>query len=337
MNKHSHRLPLLLSLLLLPFISGITNAKDVTIGYQNIINPFLHLVVTKTVEKETGYTVKWRRFSSGAKAVAAISSGSIDIAVIGSSPIASAVNRGVDIELIWILDDIADAEALIVHNKSDIQRPSDLKGKRIGIPFGSTTHFHMLFAMEQFGLSEQDVRLMNMQPNVITAAWARREIDAAFVWNPALIGLKKNGQVLLTSAALSRWGKPTFDGLVAHRNFSQKHGEFLAKFLKIVADNDEVYRTNGGRLDNSHPMVQSIARLTGVPREQIPNLLALYDFPNLDSQLSCQWLGCGQNSGAAKALKDTSVFLLNQNKVDALQQDYSRFVNPDFAREADKL
>ena len=54
------------------------------------------------------------------------------------------------------------------------------------MPFVSTTHFHTLFALEQFGIAPSDVQILNMQPDAIAAAWERGDIDAAFVWDPAL-------------------------------------------------------------------------------------------------------------------------------------------------------
>jgi taurine transport system substrate-binding protein len=93
------------------------------------------------------------------------------------------VSRGLDIEVVWIYEDIASAEALVVRNGSGIMAPQDLKGKKLGVPFVSTTHFHTLFALEQFGLDPKDVKILNLQPNAIAAAWERGDIDAAFVWD----------------------------------------------------------------------------------------------------------------------------------------------------------
>ena len=62
------------------FLASSVAAKDVTIGYQGMSNPWKHAINEKLVEKETGYNVKWRRFDSGAKVITAMASGSIDLA-----------------------------------------------------------------------------------------------------------------------------------------------------------------------------------------------------------------------------------------------------------------
>ncbi|WP_435235057.1 taurine ABC transporter substrate-binding protein [Psychromonas sp. PT13] len=318
------------------FASSVS-AKDVTIGYMGMFNPWKHAINEKLVEKATGYDIKWRRFDSGAKVISAMASGSIDIASAGSSPIAAAVSRGVEIEVVWILENIADAEALVVRNDAGISSPSDLKGKRLAVPFVSTTHFHTLFALEQFGLSEKDVKLINMQPNNIVAAWQRGDIDGAFIWDPALGKIKKDGHVLITSKTLSSWGKPTFDGLVATKSFGEENPEFMAKMIKVASDLDEEYRAQKDTISPETPMAKSIAKITGGDVNTVAEVLSLYDFPSIDAQMSCEWLGCGLEGGAAKSLKSTSEFLKTEKKINDLMPDYSVFINPEYAVAASKL
>jgi len=318
-------------------LSQFANAETITIGYQGMMNPWKSVIAEKKLESTTGMEVEWRRFDSGAKVITAMASGDIDIATAGSSPIAAAVNRGLDIELVWILENINDAEALVVRDGSGIAAPQDLKGKKIGVPFVSTTHFHMLFALEQFGLSDKEVSLINMQPNAIAAAWERGDIDGAFIWDPALGRIKESGQVLISSGELSRWGKATFDGMVINKSFGEENPETVAQLIKLIADADAEYRASKGALTADSLMVKNIAKMTGGQAENVPGVLALYEYPSLAEQTSCVWLGCGNEGGAAKALMFTSEFLKQEGKVPALADDYSVFVNPSFAEAAAEL
>ncbi|BFM47955.1 taurine ABC transporter substrate-binding protein [Marinomonas sp. THO17] len=318
-------------------LSQFVSAETITIGYQGMMNPWKSVIAEKKFESATGMDVEWRRFDSGAKVITAMASGDIDIATAGSSPIAAAVNRGLDIELVWILENINDAEALVVRDGSGISAPQDLKGKKIGVPFVSTTHFHMLFALEQFGLTDKEVNLINMQPNAIAAAWERGDIDGAFIWDPALGRIKQSGQVLISSGELSRWGKATFDGMVINKSFGEEHPETVAQLIKLIADTDAEYRNNKASLTADSVMVKNIAKMTGGQADNVLGVLALYEFPSLADQTSCLWLGCGNQGGAAKALKFTSEFLKQEGKVPSLADDYSVFVNPSFAEAAANL
>ena len=111
--------------------------NEVTIGYQLIYNPWKVAIVNGAFEKATGYKINWRKFDSGAKVINAMASGDVQIALSGSSPIAAAISRGVDVELVWIFEGIASAEALVVRDGSGIIAPQDLKGKKLGVPFAS--------------------------------------------------------------------------------------------------------------------------------------------------------------------------------------------------------
>lgn len=312
-------------------------AETLTIGYQGMLNPWKSVIESGALEKATGLDIEWRRFDSGAKVITAMASGDVDIASAGSSPIAAAISRGVDIELVWILENINEAEALVVRNGTGIVAPQDLKGKTLGVPFVSTTHFHTLFALEQFGLSEKDVKLLNMQPNAISAAWTRGDIDAAFIWDPVLGQLKQDGKVLISSGELSRWGKATFDGVVVRKDFATENPEVVARMIQLMSDADTEYRNSKDSLTPESPMVAGIAKITGADPGDVLEVLALYDFVPLEEQLGCDWLGCGSEGGAARALRFTSEFLKAQGKIPSLKDDYSLYVNPSYARMAQEL
>lgn len=309
-------------------------AKEVTIGYQGMYNPMKFAIDQKLIEAETGYDIKWRKFDSGARAITAMAAGAVDMTVAGSSPIASAASNGVDMELVWVMENIADAEALVVKEGSGIASPADLKGKRIAVPFVSTTHFHMLFALEQFGLTERDVKLINMQPNAIMAAWQRGDIDGAFIWDPALGQIKQDGRVLISSKQLSAWGKPTFDGMIANKAFAAANPEFITQFISVVSGVDAQYRAGKDSFSAQDPMAVSVAKLAGGEPEGVVEAMSLYEFLDVETQLSCQWLGCGVEGGASQALKATSEFLLKEKKISALKPDYSVFINPSYAAAA---
>lgn len=312
---------------------------EVTIGYQLIYNPYAYAIASGKFEEATGWNINWVKFDSGAKVITAMASGDVQIALAGSSPIAAGVSQGVDMQLFWIVEDIAAAEALVVRDGSgiDIADPKTLKGRKIGVPFVSTTHFHMMYALELWGLSTQDVTLLNMQPNQIVAAWERGDIDGAFVWDPALGRIKKSGKVMVTSGELSAKGKATFDGMVVNSAFAKENPEFMAKFVKVMAQADAAYRDNKAKWTPDSAEVKAIVKLVGGEPAEVPDVLALYGFPTLQEQASPRWLGGGTDGGAAKALKFTSEFLKTEGRVDALQADYGKFVTPAFAEAALKL
>ena len=319
-------------------LSAPAMAQEVTVGYQGICNPWKWKIEAGAFEKETGYKIDWRKFDSGSAAINAMASGDVQIAVAGSSPIAAGVSgAGLDAQLFWILEDINAAEALVVRDGSGITAPQDLRGKTIGVPFVSTTHFHLLFALEQFDIEPTEVKVLNMQPNAIASAWEGGQIDAAFVWDPALGRIKKTGRVMITSGQLSSWGKATFDGMIVDRGWGQANKDFMAKFVKIIADADADYRNNPSSWIPGSDKVQAAVKLSGCNADDVPGILALYGFPTLEEQASASWLGGGIQGGAARALRFTSEFLKEEKKVNTVHRDYSRFVTNEYVRAAANL
>ena len=304
--------------------------KEVTIGYQLVMNPWKVAIVDGAFEKATGYEINWQKFDSGAKVINAMASGDVHIAMAGSSPIAAGVSRGLPIQLFWITENINDAEAMVVRDGSGIVAPQDLKGKKIGVPFVSTTHFHSLFALEQFGIDPKEVSLLNLQPNAIAAAWERGDIDAAFVWDPALSRIKKSGKVLITSGDLSNWGKATFDGMIVATEFADNNKTFMCQFIQTIAAADEAYRSDPGSFSGDSDNAKKVTKLIGGNPEDVPTVLALYEFPTLEQQASSAWLG----GGAAAALKATSEFLKEEKKVDNLLPDYNAVVTDEYVKAA---
>ena len=305
------------------------HAQTVTIGVQSMFAPWKDAIAQKQFEQATGWDIQWRNFDSGGDVMMAMASGDVQIGVAGSSPIAAAVSRGVDAQLFWILDNIADAEALVVRNGSGIVAPQDLVGKTLAVPFVSTTHFHALFALEQFGLTGK-VKVINLQPSDIPAAWERGDIDAAFIWDPALGRLKQSGHVLLTSGQLTDWGKATFDGLVVDKQFAAANAPGMQAFTQVLQDSTAGYVKAPKSWTADSPQVINVAKQSGAKPEEVPPVLALYQFPLASEQAGPTWLG----GGAAKALAATAEFLKAQKKIPALLPDYSAAINPTFVQNA---
>ena len=315
---------------------AVASDKPITVGYQLIYNPWKVGMVTGAFEKATGRKIRFRQFDTPAKVLAGMASGQVQIGVLGSTGVTTAFARGLDVELFWILEGIGDAEALVVRHGSGITKGTDLAGKKLGVPFVSTTHFHTLVALEHFGVSPKSVRIINMNPNAIAAAWQRGDIDAAFVWNPALGRIRQTGDILITSGTLGELGKPTFDGLVVRRKFAEKNDDFMLAFVKALAEGDAAYRDNSATWDAHSSQVAAIVEKVGGNTADVPAVLASYVFPTLEEQASCVWLGCGSKGGAAKAILATAHFLKNQKKISKVADDYAAFINPSWVQRAGK-
>lgn len=83
----------------LAFIAFQAQAVNVTVAYQTSAEPAKVAQADNTFAKESGATVDWRKFDSGASIVRALASGDVQIGNLGSSPLAVAASQQVPIEV----------------------------------------------------------------------------------------------------------------------------------------------------------------------------------------------------------------------------------------------
>ncbi|SHF11669.1 taurine transport system substrate-binding protein [Kaistia soli DSM 19436] len=318
----------------LTFAAGV-NAKaaeeqKVTIAYQTVVEPSKIPQAEGTYEKAAKASIDWKKFDSGADVIAAIASGAVDIGYVGSSPLAAAASRELPIETIYVVGLIGESEALVVRDGAKISEPKDLVGKKIAVPFVSTTHYSLLAALKHWDIDPKSVEILNLRPPEIAAAWQRGDIDAAYVWDPALGKIKENGKVLTDSAEVGKWGAPTFDAWIVRKDFAEKHPAIVASFVKVTGAAYADFKAKGASWDAKSPEAAKISRLTGAKVDEVPALLKGYHFPQLDEQASAALLG----GGTVKAVADASNFLKEQGKIPAVLPDYAPYVTTTFVTEA---
>ncbi|WP_349434768.1 taurine ABC transporter substrate-binding protein [Pararhizobium sp. A13] len=311
---------------------GSSYAADVTvnIGYQPIVEPSRVPQADGTYEKVTGAKINWQKFDGGADVIAAIASGSLDIGYVGSSPLAAAASRGLGIETIFVVGLISEAEALAVKG---VTKPEELAGKKIATPFVSTAHYSLLTALKHWNVDPKSLEILNLRPPEIAAAWARGDIDGAYVWDPVLTELKKSATVLATSADVADWGGPTFDAWIVSKDFAEAHPEIVTAFVKVTGDAYASYRANPDGWNGTSAQAEKIAKLTGAKQDEVPALLKGYYFPSLEEQAGTGLLG----GGTVKAVAETSAFLLEQGKIPSVLPDYAPYVSTRWVEEAVKL
>lgn len=309
-------------------LAGTASAVDLRIGWQQIVEPSRVPQAAGTYEQATGATITWNQFGGGADVVAAIASGSIDIGYVGSSPLTAAASQELPIETIFVVGNIAEAEALAVKG---VDSPEGLKGKKIATPFVSTAHYSLLTALKHWNVDPASLEILNLRPQEIAAAWERGDIDGAYVWDPVLTQIKTTGgNVLADSADVAEWGGPTFDAWIVRKEFAEQNPDVVKAFVKVTGDAYAAYLANPESWDSDSPEAVAIAKLTGANVADVPALLKGYVFPPLAEQAGPNFLG----GATLKAIADTAAVLAEQGKIPAPLADYSAYVNPSFAAAA---
>ncbi len=317
-------------------IQGLTGCSQqqesnqpVVIAYQTGVDPSKVAQAEGEYDKAIGHPLDWKRFNSGAEVINALASGAVDIANLGSSPLATAATRQLPIQVFLVSAEIESAEALVVSNKSGIKTPQDLIGKKIATPFVSTSHYSLLGALKHWHIDPTQVHLINLNPGEINAAWQRGDIDAAFVWSPALAEIEKSGHVLTDAKEVATWGAPTSEVWVVRNDFAAKHPEVVKNFAAVTLHSFDHYRQDKAQWTVDSKPIQDIARLTGVKAANVPQLLTGAHYPDRQQELSPALLG----GGTVHAIAQTANFLQQQGLVAQVLPDYQPYVNAQFVRD----
>lgn len=212
----------------------------------------------------------------------------------------------------WILDVAGENEALVARKETGVSDVAGLKGRTVATPFASTSHYSLLAALETAGLKTSDVKLIDLQPQAILAAWQRGDIDAAYVWLPTLDELRNTGTQLTSSKVIGTAGKPTLDLAVVSDDLITRDPKAIDAWRKVQA---EALRLLMSDPDGS---VKAVSAELGISTADAEAQLAQGVFLSPEQVTSADWLGTDGSPGKLLSyVTDTAAFLAGQKQIDA--------------------
>src|ERR687891_366068 len=179
----------------------------------------------------------------GAPAVAAILSGDSEVAQIGAASITRPFVQGNKDPVF-----IAGVKSLLTHSivaKTDIKRPEQLKGKRIGVSrIGSNPHYFAVQALRHFGIDSREVSYIQAggAPETL-AALVAQGIDAAVLTVPTDAQALKLGYHYVVYGPDLRiaYAATTF---TTRRSIVAKRGLLIGRFMRAMAEAARIMHTD---------------------------------------------------------------------------------------------
>ncbi|GAB7036406.1 MULTISPECIES: taurine ABC transporter substrate-binding protein [Catenuloplanes] len=261
------------------------------------------------------YEITWTKFDSGGSINTAFVAGSIDIAAIGSSPVARGLSAPLNIpyQVAFVLDVAGDNEALVARNASGVTDIAGLRGKKVATSFASTSHYSLLAALARAGLTESDLTVVDLEPQDILAAWTRGDLDAAYTWLPTLDALKKDGTVLISSRELAAAGRPTLDLGVVSTAFAEAHPDAVDAWRRAEAQALDLIATDPAAA------ATAVGAELNISPEDARNQLSQGVFLKPADLATPEWLGTeGAPGRLADNLVEAARFLHDQKKIDSV-------------------
>nr|WP_254700385.1 sulfonate ABC transporter substrate-binding protein [Trinickia violacea] len=225
------------------FAQGDTD-KVLRVGYQKagLLAVLKAQGVLEQKLKPLGYRVEWFEFPAGPQLLEALNANSIDFGYTGAPPAVFAQAGGVHFVYVGAEPAAAHNEAIFVKADSPLRTPADLKGKRIALQKGSSSHYLLLEALKKAGLRYEDVQPVYLAPADARAAFESGNVDAWVVWDPYYAA----AQATLKVRTLADFaGFPTNNFYESTRDFAQQHPDIVAAVLSQLRAT--------GQWVNAHP------------------------------------------------------------------------------------
>lgn len=221
------------------------------------------------------YKIKFARFDYGPPLVAAAAAGDIDLGYVGTVPPITGAAQQYGFKIVATqhgADATKSAENVIVPKGSPIQTLSDLKGKKIAIPQGSSAHGLALLALKSVGLTPKDVELVYLSPAAGATAFNTGKVDAWSIWNPQSAIAVGDGARIIAK------GLPPIDQV---NNYYVATDKSLTDPVRRAALADvltRVARIFNWAQQNPDQYAKAIAKETGVPLEDARATVDSYPF-----------------------------------------------------------
>ncbi|NUP68597.1 MAG: aliphatic sulfonate ABC transporter substrate-binding protein [Nonomuraea sp.] len=217
--------------------SSSGEAKSVRFGY---IADFSGAAVLAAADKqglwaEQGLEPELKVFTNGPLQIQALGSGDIDFGYIGSGATWLPASGKAKIIAPNML---GQADRVITYPDSGVSSVKDLKGKKVGVPEGTSGDMILELALKEAGLSGKDVQKVNMDPSTVVTAFSAKQIDAAAIWYPLIDTIKKNvpGLVELTKSEdyYPRLSFPS--SFVARNELVAEDAATVTKVVKVLQE-----------------------------------------------------------------------------------------------------
>lgn len=204
------------SCLLLVMLSGCgdeatkTNAQNepIKIGFSALPSWYLwHLVEEKGFFEKHDVEVDLVWFPVYADSLSALNTGEIDGNSQAMFDTIAPSTKGIDLTTAFIMDNSNGGDGLVA--TPNYKKVEDLKGKVIGTEIGTIAHLFLLTALQDAGLSEDEIKFTNLAVQDAGTSFVAGKLDAASLWEPflSIAETEGAGKKLTTSA--------DYEGLIA--------------------------------------------------------------------------------------------------------------------------
>ncbi len=255
---------LLLGLVLL-FSFCAVSAEDLNIAYMPNYASLWSVVtgVNMGYFEEEGLNVHLVEFADGPTIIAAMESGSIDMGYIGPGAHKLCIQGRAKI---FMLSQIGNADHVLARHSRGIESYADLKGKKIGYASGTSSEMILQYALEEAGLTFDDIEAYEMEVSSLVSSMVSGSIDAAAAWSPntgTIIATDPDDIYSLCSNVTFANRSVSPASWIVLSGYAEEHADIVLRFARALYKAMDY----GSQPENFDQVAQWVANQCGVDLE----------------------------------------------------------------------
>lgn len=273
-----------------------------------------------------GIQIDATKFNSGVEELSAIASGSLDVAQLGAPPWISALNQGMNLQIIFSLINNT-LDGLYVNPKSGINTAADMVGHTIGVTRGSGADGSLNQVLAKLNIKPNTIKLVNLRPSDLVIAYDKGDIEGAWTWDTIGLRMRASGAKLVTTSIEHGFFQPSFYAVNAE--FLKKEPDAVARLVAALGE--------GAEQVNKDPTTVSkrFADLAGL--SETDALYLMKQEPNstledmLDPKNPTTFVG---NTGFASQLQQLAEVMHSIGNIDKVPPNLASYLNAQVIRDA---
>ncbi len=220
------------------------------------------------VFKDQDIEVTWTLSQGSNKALEFLNSNSVDFGSTAGSAALLAKANGNPIQGIYLASK-PEWTALVTTKGSEIADPADLKGKKVAATVGTDPYIFLQRTLQEAGLDEQDVEIVNLQHADGASALLSGDVDAWAGLDPhmAKLELENEAQLFYRNADYN-----TYNFLNVREEFAENHPEEVKEVLKLYD------KARAWIDENPKESAEILAKEAGISQEVAVKQLERNDF-----------------------------------------------------------
>ena len=123
--------------------------------------------------------------------------------------------------------------AIVARKSAGVQKPEDLKNKKLALSPGTTSEMFAFRFMQKHGIDSASVDLRKVQPLAMQATMVERGADAASTWEPFVFNIRKGlGEDAIVFKDPEAY--IGYENVAVSRDWAQSHPELVSAFLRAL-------------------------------------------------------------------------------------------------------